>query len=145
MIRTPLSRMILQSLLTMMPSILILMKNTLLSSCSMTTVHPLQLLSFPRFKLCKSHHHQHPSYDFGISSSSSDPINEQIHIDDQDQSTLGGETKSNPPKVNLTENNPSPSESPINKDGDKPKCESSTSDTRSSAENYADPLSQLEL
>lgn len=51
----------------------------------------------------------------------------------------------NPPKDNTIEVNPTPSEPPVNKGGDKDKSESSTSDTRSSAENYANPFVLLEL
>ena len=53
----------------------------------------------------------------------------------------------NPPKENQTTiaNNPAPSEPLVNQESDKAKSESSTWDTGSSARNYADPFSLLEL
>lgn len=76
-------------------------------------------------------------------SSSSEPVDEEIQIDDQAQETLGGDIEMNPPKENKTRNNPALFEPLVNKGGNKYKSESSNSDNGSSDENIADPFSLL--
>lgn len=87
-----------------------------------------------------------PYFDFGLSSSSSEPVDEEIKIDDQFQTHLRDETKSTPkPDNTTTANKPSPSEPPVNQGAHQTKSRNSTSDTRSSVGNYVDPFAFLEL
>lgn len=87
-----------------------------------------------------------PDLDFGISSSSFEPVDEEIKINDQAQMNLGAKTESTPKPDNTTTSNKlGPSEPLVNQGADQTKSHNSTSDTRSSAGNYVDPFSLLEL
>ena len=85
-----------------------------------------------------------PIYDFVLLSTSLDLVDEEFHIDNQVQNTLGGAIKSNPPKQTI-EKNHTPLEPLINKSGKKSKSQSSTSDNEASAKNLVDPFFVLEL
>lgn len=58
------------------------------------------LLSSPHFQSKPSS--SKPVYDFELLSSSSEPFDEEINIDDQSQVHIGGETKSTPLKHDQT-------------------------------------------
>lgn len=87
-----------------------------------------------------------PYFDFGLSSSSSEQVDEEIKINDQFKMHLGDETKSTPkPDNTTTANKPGPSEPPVNQEAHQTKSRNSTSNTRSSVGNYVDPFALLEL
>ena len=86
-----------------------------------------------------------PFFDFGLSSTFSEPVDEEIQLDDQVQMHIEAETESTPKQVNADTTHPGPSEQPANLDDDKNKSRTSTSDTGSSAGNYVDPFALLEL
>lgn len=86
-------------------------------------------------------------YDFGLSSSSSEPVDEEIKIDDQAHKHIRDESESTPPNEDNTANatQAGPSEPPINQEEDKAKSRTSPSDIGSSTSNYVDLFALLEL
>lgn len=84
------------------------------------------------------------NFGFGLSSSSYEPLNEEVKIDDQVQVNPNAELESTHKlQDDAATTNHGPSKPPVNLEPNKAKPQDYTSNTGSSAGNYIDPFSLL--